>query len=195
MKTSLKVAIAEDEPELRADLEETLHELGHRVAISAADGKSLVDAFGEEDVDLVITDIKMPGLDGLAAAEQIRSIRPVPVIILSAYHDEAYVDRALKEHVLAYLVKPIQVHSLETSIEIAFRRFKEFQALQEQSASLHQALEDRKLIERAKGILMERAELSEGDAFRRLQLLSSQRNQKMVDVARMIVDTDSVFQK
>lgn len=195
MKTSLQVAIAEDEPELRADLEETLHELGHRVTISAADGDRLVEAFDEADVDLVITDIKMPGLDGLEAAERIRAIRPVPIIILSAFHDEAFVERALKEHVLAYLVKPIQVHSLQTSIEIAMRRFKEFQALQDQATSLQQALEDRKLIERAKGILMERAELSEGDAFRRLQLLSSQRNEKMVDVARMIVDTDSVFQK
>jgi response regulator NasT len=195
MKTSLNIAIAEDEPELRTDLEETLHELGHRVAISAADGESLVEAFRSTTVDLVITDIKMPGLDGLSAAEQIRAIRPVPIIILSAFHDEAIVERALKEHVLAYLVKPIQVKSLQTSIEIAVRRFKEFQSLQEQAAGLQQALEDRKIIERAKGILMERAELSEPDAFRRLQLLSSQKNQKLVDVARRIVDADSFFQK
>lgn len=193
MKTSLRIAIADDEPEIMDDLAETLEELGHHVVIRAGDGVELLAAFREQDADLVITDIKMPGLDGLRAVEEIRKIRPVPIVILSAFHDEELLSKALKEQVMAYLVKPIQVESLETSIQLAVQRFQEFQALKEQADNLKQALEDRKMIERAKGILMERAELSEPDAFRRLQLLSSRKNRKLVDVARDIVDADAVF--
>lgn len=193
MKTSLRIAVAEDEPELIADLEEILQELGHEVVISVGDGAALLKAFQETQVDLVITDIKMPVLDGLTAIEQIRSIRPVPVIILSAFHDEEFLNRALKEHVMAYLVKPIQIQTLQMSIELAMQRFREFQALQTESDNLKHALEDRKIIERAKGILMDRANLSEPDAFRRLQLLSSQKNKKMVEIAQTIVDAELAF--
>jgi response regulator NasT len=161
--------------------------------IKASDGNELLAEFCKEDVDLVITDIKMPGMDGLQAIEEIRTTCPVPIVILSAFHDDELISRALKEQVMAYLVKPIQLESLQTSIKLAVQRFKEFQALQEQTDDLKQALEDRKVIERAKGILMERAELSEPDAFRRLQLLSSQKNRKLVEVARDIVDADTVF--
>lgn len=193
MSASLKIAVADDEPEILADLAETLAELGHEVLIQANDGEQLLDAFRQHEVDLVITDIKMPGIDGLAAIEEIRKIRPVPIVILSAFHDDELLSRALREQVMAYLVKPIQVESLQTSIALAMQRFKEFQALQNQADNLKQALDDRKVIERAKGILMERAELSEPDAFRRLQLLSSQRNKKLVEVAREIVDADAAF--
>jgi response regulator NasT len=193
MSTPLKIAIADDEPEILEDLAETLEELGHRVVIAAGDGNQLLDAFRKEVADVVITDIKMPGMDGLQAVEEIRKIRPVPIIILSAFHDDDLLSKALKEQVMAYLVKPIQVESLRTSIQLAVQRFREFQALQDQADDLKQALEDRKVIERAKGILMERAELSEPDAFRRLQLLSSQKNRKLVEVARDIVDADAAF--
>jgi len=193
MKTPLRIAVADDEPEILDDLAETLEELGHRVVIKADDGDRLLTAFRKEDVDLVITDIKMPGMDGLQAIEEIRKVRPVPIVILSAFHDDDLLSKALKEQVMAYLIKPIQVESLQTSVQLAVQRFKEFQALQDQADDLKQALEDRKVIERAKGILMERAELSEPDAFRRLQLLSSQKNRKLVEVARDIVDADAVF--
>jgi response regulator NasT len=96
--------------------------------------------------------------------------------------------------VLAYLVKPLNNHSLKASIALAMQRFREFEALQEQTADLHQALQDRKLVEQAKGILMQRAGLSEPDAFKRLQLLSSQKNSKMVEIARMIVEAEQAFQ-
>jgi response regulator NasT len=193
MITSLRIAVAEDEPELIADLEETLQELGHKVVIRVGDGAALLKEFQEIEVDLVITDIKMPVMDGLAAIEQIRSIRPVPVIILSAFHDEDFLNRALKEHVMAYLVKPIQTQTLQMSIELAMQRFREFLALQAEADNLKHALEDRKIIERAKGILMDRANLSEPDAFRRLQLLSSQKNKKMVEIAQTIVDAELAF--
>lgn len=193
MKTSLRIAVAEDEPELIADLEEILQELGHEVVISVGDGAALLKAFQETQVDLVITDIKMPVMDGLTAIEQIRGIRPVPVIILSAFHDEELLNRALKEQVMAYLVKPIQIQTLQMSIELAMQRFREFLALQAEADNLKHALEDRKIIERAKGILMDRANLSEPDAFRRLQLLSSQKNKKMVEIAQTIVDAELAF--
>lgn len=193
MTEPLKIAIADDEPEILADLAETLEELGHVVVIKACDGEELLNAFRVQEVDLVITDIKMPEMDGLAAIEAIRKIRPVPIVILTAFHDDELLSKALKEPVMAYLVKPIQVESLQTSIKLAAQRFKEFQALQDQADDLKQALEDRKVIERAKGILMERAQLSEPDAFRRLQMLSSQKNKKLVEVARDIVDADAAF--
>jgi response regulator NasT len=194
MSESLRIAIAEDEPELLADLEESLAEFGHEVVATAANGAELVERCRETAPDLVITDIKMPGMDGLQAAEQIRKLRPTPIVIISAFHDQEFVDRALKEHVLAYLVKPLNDHSLKASIALAMQRFQEFRALQEQTADLQQALEDRKQVERAKGILMQRAGLSEPDAFRRLQLLSSQKNRKMVEIARIIVEAEQAFQ-
>jgi response regulator NasT len=133
-------------------------------------------------------------MDGLEAAEEIRGVPPTPVVIVSAFHDQEFVDRALKEHVMAYLIKPISNQTLEASIELAMRRFREFRELHEQAADLQQTLQDRKLIERAKGILMQRAGLSEPDAFKRLQLLSSQKNTRMVEIARMIVEANSGFQ-
>jgi response regulator NasT len=193
MTETLRIAIAEDEEELLVDLEETLREFGHDVVAKAGNGKELVELCRETHPDLVISDIEMPDMDGLEAAAQIRKEHPIPFVIVSAYHDQDFVDRALKEHVLAYLVKPLSDQSLKTSIALAMQRFKEFQALQQQSADLQQALEDRKTIERAKGILMDRAELSEQDAFRRLQLLSSQKNRKMIEIARTIVEAEEAF--
>lgn len=194
MNAPLRIAVAEDEPEVLADLQESLIEFGHEVVAAVTNGGDLVAACRDAAPDLIITDVKMPDMDGLDAAEQIRKIRPTPVIIVSAYHDQELIDRALHEHVLAYLIKPINDQTLKASIDLALQRFREFQALQEQAANLNQALEDRKLIERAKGVLMKRAELSEPDAFRRLQLLSSQKNTKMVEIARMIVEADEAFQ-
>jgi response regulator NasT len=193
MSQSLKIAIAEDEIDLRTDLEETLQELGHQVVISAGTGRELIDQMDNALVDLVITDIRMPDVDGLTAIEQICALKPVPVVIITAFNDNEYLQRAMKQWVLAYLVKPVNVKSLQTTIKLAAQRFREFQALQAQTSNLQQALDDRKIIERAKGILMDRAELSEPDAFRRLQLLSSQKNQKMIDVAHSIVEADSAF--
>lgn len=195
MDKKLRIAIAEDEPELLIDLEETLIAFGHEVVVRAENGTELVERCREADPDLIITDIKMPDMDGLEAASQIRASRPTPIVIVSAYHDQEFIDRAMKEHVLAYLVKPLSDQSLKTSIDLAMHRFKEFQALQKQAADMQQALEDRKIVERAKGILMKRAGLCEADAFRRLQLLSSQKNKKMIALARTIVEAEQAFEE
>lgn len=135
----------------------------------------------------------MSDMDGLEAIQKIGTDGPVPVIIASAYHDPDYIERALQAHVLAYLVKPIVEADLKISIALAMQRFQEFQALLQETDDLRQALNDRKIIERAKGILMKRAELSEADAFRRLQDLASTKNQKMVQIANTIVTAEDAF--
>ncbi|MCA9070877.1 MAG: response regulator [Planctomycetaceae bacterium] len=193
MTKPLRVAVADDEPEMREYLQETLSLLGHEVSCAAATGRELLDHCQNFPPDLIITDIKMPDKDGIEASMELCKSHPLPVILVSAYHDPELVERALADHVLAYLVKPIKRADLETAIALVMRRFKEFHALQQQADDLRQALEDRKLVERAKGILMNRACLNEADAFRRLQKLSSEKNRKMADIARTIVEADEAF--
>jgi response regulator NasT len=178
---------------MRDFFKKVLAHLGHDVVAVAADGLELVEQCRHTTPDLVITDIAMPNLDGLEALRIIGRERPIPGIIVSAHHDNELVRRALQEQVLAYLVKPITIEDLQPAIALAMQRYREFEALHAQAENLKQALEDRKLLERAKGILMARTGLSEPDAFRRLQLLSSTQNRKMVEVARMIVTADEAF--
>lgn len=193
MTPHLRIAVADDEPEMRAWFEDTLSVLGHQVVAAVETGRQLVDACREHRPDLVIADIKMPDMDGIQAATELRQNHPLPVVLVSAYHDPELIERALSDHVLAYLVKPIKQADLETAVAIAMRRFKEFSALQQQADDLRQALEDRKAVERAKGILMKRSGLAEEEAFRRLQKLSSDKNTKMVEIARMIVTADEAM--
>jgi AmiR/NasT family two-component response regulator len=193
MLKTLRIAIADDEPEMLEFLEKALGELGHEVVVQAENGQQLVEQCRASHPDLIITDIKMPDMDGLEAVTQIRGEEAVPVILVSAHHDSDLIERAIQNHVLAYLVKPIKKKDLEPAIGLVRQRFKEFRALQQQADDLRQALEDRKLVERAKGILMKRAGLEEQDAFRRLQLLSSQKNQKMVEIAEMIVTAEEAM--
>lgn len=189
----LRIAVADDEAEMREWFEEMLTELGHEVVAVAENGQQLLDACFEQSPNLVITDIKMPEMDGLEVSDALRSQKPTPIIIVSAFHDQELIERALQDHVLAYLVKPIKQADLATAIRLVVRRFKEFQALEQQAQNLRQALEDRKLVERAKGILMKRADISEEDAFRRLQTLSREKNQKMVEIAQMIVTAEEAM--
>jgi len=129
----------------------------------------------------------MPELDGLDAAAAIYEERPVPIVVVSAHHEQALIERAQEKHILAYLVKPIREAALAPAIAVALHRFEEFRTLQSEAEDLRQALEDRKLIEKAKGVLMRQTGLSEADAFRRLQKLASKRNEKIVVVARAIL--------
>ena len=190
---TLRIAIADDEAEMQEYLKYTLTEFGHEVVSIAGTGAELIEHCKEQKPDLVITDIKMPDIDGLAAADAIRQGEAIPIILVSAHSEPDYIDRALKNHVLAYLIKPIKQADLRTAITLVMQRFKEFQVLQKQADDLRQALEDRKLIERAKGILMKRANLDEPDAFRRLQKISSDKNQKMVEIARMILTAEEAM--
>jgi len=195
MKRALRVAIADDEPDMQEYLRDTLTGMGYEVIFVVGDGLALVRACQENRPDLVITDVKMPGLDGLEAAAQVCREGPLPIVVVSAYHDQEVVEKAAEQNILAYLVKPIRASNLIPAITIALRRFEELRAVQAEAADLRQALEDRKVIEKAKGVLMREAGVDEETAFRRLQKLASSRNRKLVDLARMIVETGEAFHR
>lgn len=194
MTRSLRIAVADDEPDMQEYFQTILPRLGHSVVSVASTGQELVDQCRESQPDLVITDIKMPDMDGIDAAAYIYRNGPVPIILVSAFHDAEYIRRAEADHILAYLIKPIKAADLEPAIAIAMRRFEQFQALRKEASDLRQALEDRKIIERAKGVLMKKANLDENDAFRRLQKLASDRNRKLIEIAHMILTAEEAFQ-
>jgi response regulator NasT len=194
MTRSLKIAVADDELDMRDYFQQILPLLGHQVVGAAQTGRELVDLCAATHPDLVITDIKMPDMDGIDAAAAIYRNAAVPVILVSAYHDPSFIERAEADHVLAYLVKPIKQADLEPAIGIALRRFEQFQALRQETSDLKQALEDRKVIEKAKGILMKKAGLDENDAFRRLQRLASDKNRKLIDIAQTILTAEEALQ-
>jgi two-component system, response regulator PdtaR len=193
MNRSLRIAVADDEPDMRDYYRRILPTLGHEVVAVARDGRELVAQCRAARPDLVITDIKMSDMDGIDAAAQLYRDGPVPVILVSAYHDADFIQRAEANHILAYLVKPIQQADLEPAIAIAMRRFEQFQALRAEAADLKQALEDRKAIEKAKGLLMKKAGLDEDVAFRRLQKLASDKNKKLVEIARMLLMAEEAY--
>jgi AmiR/NasT family two-component response regulator len=187
MTSGLRIAVADDEPDMRDFFEKVLPRFGHQVVAVAENGAQLIEHCRRLEPDLIITDIKMPGLDGIEASSQICRERAVPVILVSAYHDPELIARAEADHVLAYLVKPIGLADLQPAIAIAVRRFAELQALQKDCVDLRQALSDRKIIERAKGLLMKLAGIDEKEAFQRLQQLASEKNQKLIDAAQCIL--------
>jgi response regulator NasT len=194
MSQSLRVVVADDEPDMRDYFQKALPRLGHQVVGAAQDGRELVGLCRSLQPDLVVTDIKMPDMDGIDAAVQIYRERPIPIILVSAYHDAGLIQRAGADHILGYLVKPIKQADLAPVIGLAMRRFEQFEALRREAADLRQALEDRKVIERAKGILMKRAGLDEQDAFRRLQKMASEKSRKLVDIAQTILVAEEVLQ-
>lgn len=194
MSASLRIVVADDEQDMREYFRKLLPRLGHQVVGEAQTGRQLVDLCREHKPDLVITDIKMPDLDGIDAAAEIYKERPLPVILVSAYHDADLIARAGADHILGYLVKPIKQTDLAPVIALAMNRFEQFQTLQQEAADLRQALDDRKLIERAKGILMKRGPMDEPAAFQRLQKMASERSIKLVEIARMILVTEQALQ-
>lgn len=194
MTASLRIAVADDEPDMRDYFQRILPVLGHQVVCVAGTGKELVRLCNETQPELVISDIKMPDMDGIDAAVEIYRNHAIPVILVSAYHDADLIERASSDHILAYLVKPIKQADLEPAIALAMRRFAQFQALRQEAVDLRQALADRKIIERAKGVLMKRAALDEHDAFRRLQKLASEKNRKLIDIATMIVTAEEAME-
>jgi response regulator NasT len=188
---SLRIAVADDEPDTRQFLQEVLGHLGHEVT-TAFDGNQLLESCRKQPPDLIITDIRMPHLDGSHAAAQANRELPVPVILITG-HPEADFLQAEAGYVMACLVKPIKAPDLIAAINLATRRFDQFQQLSREAAGLRAALEDRKLIERAKGAVMKRLRVDEEEAFRRLQRLASARNSKMSEVARQILSADDVY--
>lgn len=193
MNEKLRIAVADDELDMREYLAKVLPRLGHEVVVVAENGRELVEQCRTQMPDLVLTDIKMPEMDGIEAAVALYRDRPVPVILISAFHDRELIERAEGDHVMAYLVKPVKQADLEPVIALAVKRFRQFEAIKREAADLRQALEDRKLIERAKGVLMKRSGFDETAAFLRLQKLSNDRNQRMADVARSVLLADEAL--
>jgi len=188
-----RIAVADDEADIRAYFEELLPIMGHDVVCTAKTGEELLARCLKLKPDLIITDIMMPDMDGLEAARRICQQEMTPVIVVSAYHDRELIARASANHILAYLVKPIKKAHVETAIAVAMSRFDEFEQLRKDGADLRQALEDRKRIEKAKGILMKKAGLDEAEAFRRMQKLARSTNQKLVAVAESIITAGQAF--
>jgi len=182
-----RVVIADDESIIRMDLKEMLTHLGYLVVGEAGDGLSAVHMARELRPDLIIMDIKMPGLDGLSAAKTLTEEQIAPVLLLTAYSQRELIDGAREAGVVAYLVKPFREAELVPAIEIALARFAEFQELRQEVESLRDALETRKLVERAKGILMQAQSLSEAEAFRKIQQISMNTRKPMREVASAIL--------
>ncbi|MDR7416617.1 MAG: response regulator [Armatimonadota bacterium] len=183
----IRIVIADDESLIRMGLRSMLEERGYRVVGEASDGRRAVELVRKLRPDLVILDIKMPELDGLEAARQIQGIQPTPVVMLTAYSERELVRRAQAAGVLGYLVKPIKEEDLVPTIEVALARFRDLREREGRIAELEQTLQDRKLVERAKGILMRREGLTEEEAYRRIQQEARRTRRPMRAVAEEIL--------
>ncbi len=192
MKT-LRIVIADDESLHLMSLREQLESMGHRVVGEADDGQAALQLLRDLHPDLAILDIKMPEPDGIQVAEAIMQEQPLPIILLTAYSEGLLAERAADAHVAAYLMKPVLSQDLMPAMALATSRFNEFQTLNRQVHDLRDALETRKLVERAKGILMRRLNLSEEEAFRRMQRRSQNENKKMSEIANAIITADGML--
>jgi response regulator NasT len=185
----VRILIAEDETIIRLDLREILERAGFEVCAEARDGEEAVALALSEEPDLAILDVKMPRLDGIDAARRILGERPIPIVILTAYGQDELVARAVEAGVFGYLVKPFRESDLLPAIHAARARHAELQALREEAESLAEALATRKLVERAKGLLMAREGLSEEEAFARLRRASQVSGRPMRVVAEALIAT------
>lgn len=189
----LRVLIAEDEALISLTLKTMLEKLGCQVVGEAGDGQEAVTLAGATKPDLVLMDIRMPGMDGLEAARLIGEKLGIPVVFLTAYSDQEYIERAKAASVMAYLVKPVKESDLAPAIELALAQHQKMKAMEQQIETLQQALENRKFVERAKGILMDRLHITEEEAMRRLQKEARDQNRKLVEVAKAIILASKIF--
>ncbi|MEJ5197765.1 MAG: response regulator [Anaerolineae bacterium] len=190
---ALRILIADDESIRLLSLRQQLRALGHQVVAEASNGQEAVTLAETTRPDLAILDIKMPVMDGIEAAQQITRARPIPIILLTAYNETELVERAAQANISAYLMKPVAEEDLLPAITLALTRFRQFEALRREVNDLREALEARKVIERAKGILMRRLNLTEEEAFRRLQKQSQDTNRKLAQVAEAIILADQML--
>jgi response regulator NasT len=181
------VLVAEDESLIRMDIVETLGDLGFEVIAEAADGLKAVELAKAKLPDLIVMDIKMPNLDGISAAEQLQSLR-IPIVLLTAFSQRELVERASEAGAMAYLVKPFSPNDLLPAIEIAWSRHQQIVALETEIADLSERFETRKLVDRAKGLLNEKMNLTEPEAFRWIQKASMDRRLTMHEVALTIIE-------
>lgn len=186
---NLRIVIADNESIIRMDLKEILENAGHTVVGEAVDGVKAVELTRKYKPDLVIMDIQMPELDGIAASKIISNEKIAPVLLLTAFSQKEIVDKAKESGVLAYLVKPVKETNLFPAMEIAVSRFVEFLQLENEFEDLKESLESRKILDRAKGILMDVHSLSESEAYRKIQQYSMAKRKSIREVAQAIVDS------
>jgi len=187
MPESPRILIADDEAVIRLGLRTMLEAQGYRVIGEAADGTRALDLVSKLKPDLVFLDIKMPGVGGLQAARRLQEDRSIAVVILTAYSDREFVDAAKDAGVQAYLVKPLREGDLHPAIEVAMSRFRDIRALRGEVEDLEDSLETRKLVERAKGVLMRKLGIQEAEAFTRIQRESRNTRRPMKEIAQRIV--------
>ena len=188
---AIKIVIADNESIIRMDLRELLEEAGHEIVGEAVDGRRAVDLTRKYRPDLVIMDIKMPEMDGIAAAKIIAQEKLAPVLLLTAFSQPEIVERAKDSGVLAYLVKPVRESNLFPAMEIALSRFQEMQALESELDNVKNSLEMRKTLDRAKDILMDAYNLSEAEAYRRIQQYSMIKRKTIKEIAESIIRSAS----
>jgi two-component system, response regulator PdtaR len=180
-----RILIADDEPLIRADLKELLEEIGHLVVAETGDGREVLAILDKAKPDLVILDIKMPGMSGIEVARRIA--HEYPVIILTAFSERALIEQAKDAGVMAYITKPFQQKTLSPAIELAVSHYLEKTALTEKVVQLNAQLETRKIIDKARGLLMERQNMTEAQAYRHIQEISMNKNKPMRAVAEAII--------
>ena len=185
---SLRILIADNESIIRMDLRELLEEAGHEVVGEATNGLKAVEMTRKFKPDLVIMDVKMPEMDGIAAAKIISNEKLAPVLLLTAYSQKEIVEKAKDSGVLAYLVKPVKESNLFPAMEIALSRFREFLEIEQELNDLRNSLETRKILDRAKGLLMDAYNLNEQEAFRRIQQYSMAKRKSIREVAEAIIE-------
>ena len=187
MKPVLRVVVAEDEALIRLDLVEMLTESGYEVVGQAGDGEAAIELTEREKPDLVVMDVKMPKLDGISAAERIAKQIISPVVILTAFSQRDLVERARDAGAMAYLTKPFTIEDLMPAIELAVSRFQEIKQLDTEINDLQSQLKARKIIERAKGLLIDNLKLTEPQAFKWMQKTAMDKRKTMVEVANLVI--------
>ncbi len=187
-----RIIIAEDDTLIRMDLKEELQRQGYLVVGDVGDGESAVNLTRELRPDLVVMDIRMPQMDGIAAAEALTREDLAPVVLLTAFSDQELIERAQEAGVVHYVTKPWKQSDLKPAIEIALSRFQEYRTLQGKVKDLEERLATRKVVERAKGLLMQKQGLTEQEAFRRIQKLSMNNRKSMREVAEAILLTNEI---
>ena len=192
-KENLRIFIAEDDPLVLRGFMVMLEMLGHEVVATAQNGVLAVEAVPAYDPDLILMDINMPELDGISAIERIARKKPYPVILITGYQDEDYIRRGAEAGAYCYLQKPVDEFDLKSAIAVAMARFYDHAHLCSDLDQAKVALEDRKLIDRAKGILMDKFSFGEAQAMKYLQDRSQKKNKKLAAVAKGIVEADSQF--
>jgi len=192
MSSKPRILIAEDESLIRLDLIEMLREAGYEIVAEAKNGEEAISLAEQHRPDLAILDVKMPVLDGISAAESIIEI--APVLMLTAFSQRELVERARQAGAMAYVVKPFTIDDLVPAIEIAISRHSQLVALRDEVAELNERLETRKLIDRAKGILMQALKLSEPDAFKWIQRAAMDRRVTMKEVAEAVIDPSKAME-